>query len=78
MSIHRVAVHYADRSKTTPRRVRVVFGNGHQLEIRTDQDGPTVTLATPEQSIRLTTAGQHSPFRRAVNLLRLHTPTATR
>jgi hypothetical protein len=41
MSIHRVAVDYADHSKTTPRRVRITFGDGHQLEVRADGESPT-------------------------------------
>ena len=78
MSIHRVAVDYADHSKTTPRRGRVTFGDGHQLEVRADGESPTVTLASPEQSVRLTTDGRHCPYRRAINLLRLHMPASAR
>ncbi|MFP4053628.1 MAG: hypothetical protein ACLFV7_07180 [Phycisphaerae bacterium] len=78
MSIHQVTVNYADPSRSRPRRVRVTFGDGHELEIRADGDTSIVMLATPEQSVQLTTDGRHCPYRRAVNLLRLHMPQAAR
>jgi hypothetical protein len=56
------------------RRLEIAFGPDCNLCLTRGPRCPTLTLRVGDQEVHLSTDGQHSSYRRAINQLRLRMP----
>ena len=72
--IHELEVEYADPREERIRRIRVRFGDDHELEIM-DRDGRAcLRLAGPAIIVTLQACGPLCQYERALNLLNFYMP----
>ena len=76
--IHDFDVDYEDKDDQQIRRITVRFGDDHEIKVAAQDGRACLRLRNSSASVALDASGCLCQYERAVNLLRLHMPSAGR
>jgi len=74
--IHAVEIEPPGPGPQPVKRVRVLFGDDHELEVVAEKSGARLLLHSHGVTATLSACGPLCQYERAVNILRLHMPEA--